>query len=117
MLRFIRQLLLCNPFKWRNRKEAGGSQEGEEAAEQLRRRLRRKLPGFSTEGAAAIDIWATRPSGGDPLDELTIPPLILLMLHRVLGNGNSIAMPTDEVHRSAVSSGSQEMIEFRPILN
>lgn len=61
------------------------AEEETQAAERLRRRLRRKLPGFSAEGAAVIDIWQMRTSGGDPLEELPVQPLVLFMLHYILG--------------------------------
>ena len=68
-----------------NRWTRPDADDGTAAAEALRRKLRKKLAGFSAEGAAAIDIWKMRASGGDPLEELPVQPLVLLLLHYILG--------------------------------
>lgn len=85
MHRFLRKLLLCIPIKWQNRKTLTPQGEGEQAAEQLRRRICKKLAGFSAEGASSIDIWEMVAGGRDPLEDLPVPPLILFTLHRLLG--------------------------------
>lgn len=53
--------------------------------EVLRRRLRKKLSGYTPEGAGGIDPWAMRRLGGGADDDLPIPALILFALNRVLG--------------------------------
>lgn len=53
--------------------------------EALRRKLRKKLAGYSPEGAARIDPWSLGGRRVGAIEDLPISALVLFTLHRVLG--------------------------------
>lgn len=81
----IEKLLLCIPPFRRKREAVPKQDDGLAALEALRRKLRKKLAGFSSEFPADLDPWEMRGWREGLEDDLPVPALVLFLLNRVLG--------------------------------
>lgn len=81
----VQKLLLCIEGIWLNQKPAPEPIEPAAELEVLRRKLRKKLHGFTPEMPAGIDSWSMSGWREGLEEDLPIPALVLFALHRVLG--------------------------------
>ncbi len=85
MFSFCLRLLLCIQVFRRNRSASSTEEDGTAAAEALRRKLNKKLAGFSPEFPADLDPWSMRGWREGLEEDLPVPALVLFLFNRVLG--------------------------------
>jgi hypothetical protein len=85
MRHFFGKLLLCIQAFNRDRGSSSTEEDGTAGAEALRRKLNKKLAGFSPEFPADLDPWSMRGWREGLEEDLPVPALVLFLLNGVLG--------------------------------